>query len=716
VLVPNSWRPAPPLPLCGPPGWHSMMCGMLVRATALLLSTQGATAGQPFRPHRVPHAELAHGPDFSRSPAGLAFTKALSDVGMVTISDIPGYAALRREVLQGAHKCLQALPEELARGHTFEDGTVRTTLAMSDTSGTRDAWHGGESRCMSLRSQMSEFRTLVNDVSRAFSARLGEVLSFDDDLILASTDPEVSYESVEDLFNFGERLEHVHSYHLPQKHQTPGSVTMDFHTDQGLCIAFTPALIVDEHANGTTGASGGLSGKFEIQLRGGEQVPVEIQDDHLVFMLGDGVNQYVNSRAAGGPLRAVPHALTMPSHRADQWRLWYGRMFLPPADAMSEHGITYGAMRDELMEAWVSEDDLSERRLSMGCSGRQHARELRQLSDDPPCASGARRRCSGNCANNQLQCWWRCMNYTEAVSQEACTGAGYLYANCTNRRDEVSIGGKDHGGYELTCTNSTQPVRASCDLELINKDRPSNANAAGFEAFLANQGSFSGRNDLSEDAEGNPDVVFLWDVTDDGKVEALMAYNGMVSWMSWGIENLGGGLRGMKGAPVIFGISSEDTEYPALQGTVQEYKIDHDESRFRFWKEPYPNPATTDAGMISQGGYTAMKFKTDAIYGVKLNITSGSNRLIWAYRASSYMHVGKDSYHEACDGNTRTRGRGGGANDPWDLDFNIPSTTPKAQNQTTQATEEESISAAFAMHSPLTVVMVAGTLLVGITL
>merc|ERR1719433_2567570 len=244
-------------------------------------------------------------------------------------------------------------------------------------------------------------------------------------------------------------------------------------------------------------------------------------------------------------------------------------------------------MRDELKKAWVSEDHLSERRLSMGCSGSQHARELRQLSDDPPCSSGARRRCSGNCANNQLQCWWRCMNYTETVSQEACTAAGYLYANCTNRRDEVSIGGKDHGGYELTCTGSTQEVRESCALELINADRPDDASAAGFEDFLAEQGTFFGRRDLSYDADGNPDVVFLWDVTDDGKVDGLMGYNGMVSWMSWGIESIGGGLRGMKGAQVIFGISSEDTEFPDLQGTVQEYSIDHEQSRFRFWNEPY---------------------------------------------------------------------------------------------------------------------------------
>ena len=112
MLVPASWT-FRILPCVARPGWHSMVFRMLALTLALLLSAQGATADQTFRPHVIPHAEFARSPEFSQSPAGRAFAKALSDVGMVTISGIPGYAALRREVLQGAHTCLQALPEEL---------------------------------------------------------------------------------------------------------------------------------------------------------------------------------------------------------------------------------------------------------------------------------------------------------------------------------------------------------------------------------------------------------------------------------------------------------------------------------------------------------------------------------------------------------------------------------------------------------------------------
>lgn len=73
----------------------------------------------------------------------------------------------------------------------------------------------------------------------------------------------------------------------------------------------------------------------------------------VVFMLGDGVNQYVNPKIAGRPLRATPHALLLGSASEpgaqDASRVWFGRMFLPPTDALSPgsaraRGTTIAAM------------------------------------------------------------------------------------------------------------------------------------------------------------------------------------------------------------------------------------------------------------------------------------------------------------------------------------------------------------------------------------
>lgn len=149
----------------------------------------------------------------------------------------------------------------------------------------------------------------------------------------------------------------------------------------------------------------------------------------------------------------------------------------------------------------------------------------------------------------------------------------------------------------------------------------------------------------------------MWNVV-AGRVRAVLALNSKASWLALGIENLGGKHNGMNGAPVVFGITSKDTEFPHLTGIVQEYRVHSKESRFRTWNTPYEDPAIADTEIIEEN-----------CYGHKLNITSGSNRLVWAMRVSTYMQVGKDSYHEGCSGENRTRYRGGGSKTPWIVDF-----------------------------------------------
>mmetsp|Transcript_60361 Transcript_60361/g.116407 ORF Transcript_60361/g.116407 Transcript_60361/m.116407 type:complete len:474 (-) Transcript_60361:59-1480(-) len=422
-------------------------------------------------------------------------------------------------------------------------------------------------------------------------------------------------------------------------------------------------------------------GEFRLLLRSGEEVMVELPSDELFFLLGDGVHQYVNSRTRNGlDLRAAPHALVMPSSEGkNQWRLWYGRMFLPPPDALHdvENGVTFGDLRRSLQEAWTSDGNVDGPGLTVGCSQGYRVHELRKLSQAPS---------SGGCASNQMQCWFRCMNYTQAANPGQCAAQGAT-VKCTNRRDEVS-NGKHHGDYAPRCSNSTQPVRGSCSLPQVNANRPVGTTASGFEAFVAKQGRFVGRHDLLLDVQSAPEVVFLWRIADDllngtAAIEGALAFNGQVSWMAWGLENLGGKHNGMNGGRVVMGISSQDEEYPGLLG-VHEYRIHYQMSSFNDWKTPYATPATCHSSVVSEGGYTVMHFKTNSIYGQPLNITSGSNRLLWSIRASSYMHVGKDSYHEGCRGGTRVRYRGGGQLHPWVVDFSDTTrrvVNPSATNQ-----------------------------------
>jgi len=637
----------------------------------LLVILASADAAMPFYPHVVSYDELR-----SDSPSG--FHDALTTTGLVAVSNIPDFENMRRDMLKYAHQCLQHLPDDIAREHLFEDGTERRSLALT----TADEYipsrlpnHNGFKECSGLQEKQHRFRQTVNDVARAFARALDLSLEVDGEPLLhTDIEEQEPYKNIQDVFQRGEHLEHVHSYHLPVQRQDSQQKTMEFHTDQGLCIAFTPALLLRSDG-ALRGSDRATAGHFHVQLRDGTRAEVDFRDAELVFMLGDGVNQFVNPRINAGPdLRAVPHALTMPRHAENEWRLWYGRMFMAPKDGISEdHQMTYGEIRDLMTKAWVTEDKHQAPQLSLGCSASQQAHELRELSEAPPCSSGARRRCSGSCANNQKQCWFRCMEFTQVASD--CAGTGMAW-NCTNARDEISPKGTHHGNYDLRCTaeSNTQLVRGNCDafFPRLNVDKPSTCTASGFESFLQSSfGDRDHRHNLKLDENGDPEVVFMWSVVND-KVVGAMAFNGKAAWLAMGAENRNedSGKYGMHGARVIFGISSQDTEFPNHTGTVQEYKIHETVSRFEGWQTPLSPSALENTSMIEQNCYTAMSFTTNSIYGEQLNITSGTNRLIWATRTSTYMHIGKDSYHEGCAGTELTRYRGGGRNSPWIVSFN----------------------------------------------
>jgi len=617
--------------------WPSLLCF----TTCMLASVAS------LKPGSVAFGDLTHGHSFSEK-ARKTIENALTNVGIVTVSDIPGYDVLRRHVLREAHRCAQVSPE--AMRYTFDDGTMRTSLGgVSDASGAHEipVGEGVEivAACKDFHASSSKFRDLIARISESFGARLGELIApMQGSLpLLHAAKGGRDYETVSDIFRHGQHLEHFHSYHLPER-KVGAESTIEFHTDQGLCIAFTSALLVQQSGDGDVQVTDKPTGEFHIQLSSGARVLVEFPHDHLMFMLGDGVNQYVNTRLQSGPaLRAVPHAMVMPGHARSESRVWYGRMFLPPSDAVSvDHEMTYGRIRNTMITAWASEDeDSSAWKLSLGCSGGQQARELSATQS--------------GCAANQMYCWFRCMNYTVEATPDTCTAQG-TELKCTNARDEVS-NGNHHGAYAPRCTNSTQPVRGSCELTLINSGLPSSCSATGFEAWVeANAAGFTGRWDLSADAAGDAQVVFKWRVS-AGKVEGFLAFNGKASYISLGIENVGAKKNGMMGAPVIFGISNDDTEHPDNVG-VFEYTISDTQSRFSRWNTKHASPSLTNSEMLSENCYAAMRFTTDKISGVPLNISSGSNRLIWALRASSYMQVGKDSYHEGCYNGERVRFRG----------------------------------------------------------
>ena len=136
--------------------------------------------------------------------------------------------------------------------------------------------------------------------------------------------------------------------------------------------------------------------------------------------------------AAGGPLR-----------------LWYGRMVLPPADAVHDaaSGTTFGDLRRRMIArsraaaAGGRDDDGGEEDpLALGCSGAAYARQLEEAA----------------CAAGSTYCWHRCMLHADhaGVGDAECAARG-LALQCVNPRDQFSDG-DSHGDYFPACSNTTE--------------------------------------------------------------------------------------------------------------------------------------------------------------------------------------------------------------------------------------------------------------------
>lgn len=150
-----------------------------------------------------------------------------------------------------------------------------------------------------------------------------------------------------------------------------------------------------------------VSDGFYIELPDGTRpmVDFDLEADELVLLVGDGMmplmeNNYRNSIHCVGSdrrFRPLPHALVMPDRMmmkqndddVQQRRLWYGRMVLPPANALHPHFLdgddgkqtTFGMLRDQMIEASHASGSDHQPVMALGCSGpNQVARQLEESS------------------------------------------------------------------------------------------------------------------------------------------------------------------------------------------------------------------------------------------------------------------------------------------------------------------------------------------------
>mmetsp|Transcript_99616 Transcript_99616/g.177337 ORF Transcript_99616/g.177337 Transcript_99616/m.177337 type:complete len:628 (-) Transcript_99616:563-2446(-) len=537
-----------------------------------------------WKPLALPYEELNNDYYFANNLMN-AMMEGLEEDGVVAITGIPGFSELRSEVLRGAHACISSSP--LAQSTKFPDGTLRRTLAGASIEGKQQGIdHGSTSlACRDWQQTSSEFRRMVAASVDLFVKRLGNGLNIN--AVQLNSLPGHSYDTLDDFASFGERLEHFHTYNAEAKQGS--EVTIDYHVDQGLFIAFVPAMLLDDALN----PAALPQGVFIETKDGLHQRELNFEDDldALVIMLGDGVSQYLNSPASLR-LHAPSHAFQMSPVGAGLHRVWYGLMQLPPSDAYNPlKELSFGEIRSQV----IADPSQS----ALGCAKHRIARELSQT-----------------CSDNQIYCWFRCMDFTETVSPDYC-GSQNSGFNCTNQFDQIYIEG--HGDYFPACTNSTE-----LETPRPPVTQPLDWACPEFDTHVSDD-YYAHREELV-----SAETFFLWNIL-GGRLEGKMITRGLVGWMAIGIENINGRHNGMNGGRVVMGLNDPST-YP----TIGEYLIHEYSSAFRHWKKPLADSALENASMELSSCCTSLQFTTATIYETPLNLTGGSNRLIWALSQLAY--------------------------------------------------------------------------------
>lgn len=376
--------------------------------------------------------------------------KALNADGFVSVTNIPGFRETKLKLMSHLTRCMMDLGEETVTVHHFDDGTTRRSFATSTLPSigaqpitTLEGVDLSEA-CQLFQRELSSFRSSVEMTTKLFSEKLStEMGPYLQTPLMSSNVDGLVYDSITEVVAGGEHLEHFHSYQKENSlGDAAGETTIELHTDQGFFIAFTPGLIASP-LDPTKQLK--LSDGFYVQDRHGEKASVKFSDeDDLVFMTGDGINQYINNNFVDSmdakSLRATPHALSFPALDSSDVRVWYGLMVLPPNNALLQNSdLTHGEVRKSLMDG----NDFS-----LGCS----SPEMKAVIHTSRHLSGPSEIL--NCTSDELFCWFRCQPLDDDL--KTCADRN-LTLECVDSQGQITDPAQ-HNGASPACYNSTAPL------------------------------------------------------------------------------------------------------------------------------------------------------------------------------------------------------------------------------------------------------------------
>ena len=354
----------------------------------------------------------------------------LAQDGALALTGVPGLAAARQRALAEVARCATRDDGGGARRAVLPDGTLRRTFGAETVRGVPTPLASG---CDVLGDAAEPLRALVDHTMRRVFGALEELVLPGDAPLLASDSRKGGYASLGDVAQQGVQLEHFHAYSGTEPTANASSAAIPLHTDSGLAIAVVPPLYLTHDTGGELRAiedaeAGG--GGLVVERRDGQmgRLPQALAAGSLILMLGDGWVEWLNPRLSPH-LRAAPHAMTMPppsAAAASPLRLWYGRMYLPPMDALlPPHGFSFASVR----ERWRDHATRAQRR-QMGAdpdtdavanadelllAGAGEDDDATGASLPVGCAGGARRALADadGCFSNQILCWHVCVSVAD---------------------------------------------------------------------------------------------------------------------------------------------------------------------------------------------------------------------------------------------------------------------------------------------------------------
>jgi hypothetical protein len=359
-------------------------------------------------------AAASHIPSCPTPASTECLLDALRTHGAVAMSNVPGIKMAREAAFRSVALCgsSDAALESMSEV-TLADGTARRSLGTRTMRGVPEQLL--DSACADPDGSMEILRTLVDSASRRFLGALN--LAVPDDEPILATRTGRAYYSLADVAQGGEQLEHFHAYQPPPGTAPPraeAQAALPLHTDAGLFIALVPAMWVDLDRPLTPPEA---SDGFYVQSSDGGQLTISPRDapSSVVFVIGDGWGKWIDPSLRSG-FRAAPHAMVVTAPpplypAASLLRLWYGRMFLPPNDALmplpgrpSENSITYAE--------WAAWAKSSSKSAPLNLAGEKALAEPGTSALLPTGCGGNHRSLAvvdkDGCNENQILCWHVC--------------------------------------------------------------------------------------------------------------------------------------------------------------------------------------------------------------------------------------------------------------------------------------------------------------------